>query len=220
MNRAECRNYAINLYHVATKKHDVDDQQWNLVLDTFNKKYWSDAAKGIGSMLAIDSPDVSTDVNGAFDLTKGASANIDSEGVHLPLAVECKFQGRYIRLDYEVPQDRYMYNIAFGQVQALIPSAWTLVGEKINLLPRVNAAQVLRVVYVPRVGDWVNDSTNALRGFLPDWHHLLSYEAATMMAPDSTWLARMTSELRSQWNTFVQSRQRQEGRKIRFVPYE
>lgn len=219
MTRIELRDYATQLYYTAVHKYDLDDQQWNLLLDTFNKKYWGEAARGLGSMLAIDTGDLGTDANGVLNYAAGQTG-FDANGAYSILAVECKFQGRYLHLDYEIPQDRYLYNIAFGQVQALIPSSWTLIGEKINLLPKVSASQILRVTYVPRVGDWLNDTDPALRGFLPDWHQLIAYEAAATAAPQSLLLTGLKNELKSQWNEFLQSRQRQEGRKIRFVPYE
>jgi hypothetical protein len=417
VNRFDVRELAVQLYYSATGKHDVDDHQWNVLLDTYNKRYWREAAKSVGSLLQLDTPDLTANVAGGLDYsgsiygskndiaspinftdtrtwtvtnatvtsnavtspvgnedatllaptaTPGActlassvspaypggtvdlyikaataSANtflyftvggltcwydvfnstvktngitgsaativpapypgfpyqvgttssatpttsptgwyratlilptsmtstnvtiglssadnstataagvaafiwgarktymgspafasatsnmIDPNGVHNIMAVEIKYLGRYIHLDYEIPQDRYVYNIAFGQIQVLIPNAFTLMGEQILLLPKTTGAQVLRVSYVPRMSDWTSDNANALNGFLPEWHHMLAYEVAGVMAtvtdPKAGSLMLVRNELRQQWNEFVISRQRQEGRKIRFVPYE
>jgi hypothetical protein len=148
---------------------------------------------------------------------------VDPIGVHMPMAVELKYFGRYIKLDYEIPQDRYIYNIAFGQVQVLIPSAWTLMGEKVILLPRVSGTQVLRMTYIPRLADLTDDTQQLLGGKLPTYHPLIAYEVAASMLPKDAERSNVVgplTELRAQFKNYLQSRQRQDGRKIRFVPYE
>src|SRR5574340_1007860 len=67
MNRFDAREMAVRLYYTATGRHDVDDSQWNLILDTFNRKYWRDAARNIGSLLSLDTPDLNSNVAGGFD---------------------------------------------------------------------------------------------------------------------------------------------------------
>jgi hypothetical protein len=148
---------------------------------------------------------------------------VDCQGVHMPTAVELKYFGRYIKLDYEIPQDRYIYNIAFGQVQVLIPSAWTLMNEKIILLPRVSNKQVVRMSYIPRLADLFSDNQQLLAGKLPTYHSLLAYEVVAGMLPkdaDRPSIIGPLMDLRSQLKNYLQTRQRQDGRKIRFVPYE
>jgi hypothetical protein len=416
VDRFDLRELAVQLYYTVTGKHDVDDHQWNIILDTFNKRYWREAAKSIGSLLQLDTADLAANIAGGFDysgslyiknavtqpikftdpswsqnnttitpnsiesptgnqdgtliaatatagsatitggvsslipggtldifgkagqgssspflylqcrgssfgitwfdLVNGVVANnqvasynpsitpasfpgfpyqvgvtstatpiksptgwykcsinlpatessnglnlgisdgsttqnvtvgkanyiwgarrttsgtggntsnmIDPNGVNMITAVELKYLGRYIHLDYEIPQDRYIYNIAFGQIQALIPNAYTIMGEQILLLPKTTGGQILRFSYVPRMADWVDDSAQALNGFLPEWHHVIAYESACLMAAsvspkESEPIMMLRKELRAQWNDFVVSRQRQDGRKIRFVPYE
>lgn len=155
---------------------------------------------------------------------RGFSDNmVDPNGVYMPLAVEIKYLGRYIHLDYELPQDRYIYNIAFGQVQVLIPSAWTLMGEKVILLPLVAQNQTVRMSFVSNLPDWVSDSQEALQGQLRTFHPLLAYETAAAFLPpasDRSAIIGPLAELRQQWADYMASRQRQDGRKIRFVPYE
>lgn len=146
---------------------------------------------------------------------------IDPLGVYQPLAVEIKFLGRYIHLDYEHVSDRYIYNIAFGQVQVLVPSAWTLHGEKILLLPLVNGAQTVRITYVPHIGEWNQDADQALHGLFPEYHELIAYEAAVTLAGGAgAQLMMMRDRLRKNWTAYLNSRSRQDGRHIRFVPYE
>lgn len=148
---------------------------------------------------------------------------VDPNGVYMPLAVEIKFLGRYIHLDYELIQDRYIYNIAFGQVQVLIPSAWTLMGEKILLLPPVNGSQTIRISYVPNIGDWIDGNQEALQGQLRTFHPIIAYETAAAFLPKDANRATVVqplAELRQQWHEYMQSRQRQDGRHIRYVPYE
>lgn len=148
---------------------------------------------------------------------------IDPMGIYMPVAVEVKFLGRYIHLDYEIIQDRYIYNIAFGQVQVLIPSAWTLMGEKILLLPLVAAPQTVRISYVPNLGDLDINGADAMQGKLSSFHELISYEAAaSFVGKDAKGMSIFLplQELKEQWLTYLQSRQRQEGRHIRYTPYE
>lgn len=155
---------------------------------------------------------------------RGFSDNmVDPNGVYMPLAVEVKYLGRYIHLDYEIVQDRYVYNIAFGQVQVLIPSAWTLMGEKVLLLPLVAQSQTARMTYVPNIGDWIDNNQEALQGQLRTFHPIIAYETAASFLPkdaNRSTVIQPLVELRQQWHEYMQSRQRQDGRKIRFVPYE
>jgi hypothetical protein len=219
MTLGSARALALTLYYAATGKHDLDDHQFNVILDTLNKKYWMQAVRGLGSLLAVDSLDTSTASDGSLD-TSGTLLNAD--GVFQTLAVEVKFLGRYITLDYEIIQDRYQYNIAFGQVQALIPTAWTLLGEKILLLPKMNGPVPLRVTYIPNVGDLTTDSQVLLSGKLPSFHQLIPYEAAALLAPRDAdrSLPATIKEMKDSFNDYLQSRQRQGGRKIRFVAWD
>jgi hypothetical protein len=147
---------------------------------------------------------------------------LDPNGVHVPLSVELRFQGRYLHLDFELTQDRYIYNIAFGQVQVLIPSAWTLLGEKIIVLPRTSTPQPLRVTYVPRLAELVSDTQQLLNGLLPTYHPMIAYEVAASLSGDAKKPVFMPlMEMKQQWTSFLQKgRQRQTGRKIRIIPYE
>lgn len=149
---------------------------------------------------------------------------VEPVGVRIPMAVELKFLGRYIHLDYEIPQDRFIYNIAFGQVQVLIPTAWTVMGEKIVMLPRTSGLQTFRMTYMPKVGDMYLNTQHFLNGYLPEWHQLIVYDTVASMlrqeGPETRPILQPLIDMRKQWNEFLVSRQRQEGRKIRFVPYE
>lgn len=143
-------------------------------------------------------------------------------GVHKPTAVELKFLGRYINLDAEIPQDRYIYNIAFGQVQVLIPTAWTIMGEKIIMLPRTSGGQTFRISFVPRVSELIQDTQQLLNGAFLQFHPLVVYETVSSMLPSSADRPVMAplGEFKQQFKEFLNSRQSQTGRKIRFVPYE
>ena len=150
---------------------------------------------------------------------------IDPYGVHAPLTCELKFLGRYISLDYEIPQDRYIYNIAFGQVQVLIPTAWTIMGEKITLLPRVSGPQTVRLTYVPRVGEFLQDTQSFLNGYLPQFHQLIVYDVVSSMirnkpGADIRPITEALMDMKTQLKSYMRTRQRQAGRKIRFIPYE
>lgn len=148
---------------------------------------------------------------------------VDPSGVYMPLACELKFLGRYIHLDTEIPQDRYIYNIAFGQVQVLIPTAWTLMGEKIVMLPRTSGGQTFRFTYVPRVSEMIIDTQHFLNGYLSQFHQLIVYESVASMlrqGMDVRPILGPLAEMKEQWKAYLNSRQRQGGRKIRFVPYE
>jgi hypothetical protein len=216
---SDARSLAKILYFSATSKSNVDDLQWNLVLNSANKAQWAEAVAHIASLFAKDTPDTATDSTGLLDYS---GTLIDANGVYMILAVEIKFLGRYLHINYEIPQDRYVYNLAFGQIQALIPSAFTIIGEKIKLLPNVSASNILRVTYVPSISDLTADNQSLLSGLVPMHHELIVHEAVSSMVPpmQSANVIAMRDKLRSSWKRFLTSRQRQEGRNIRFVPYE
>ena len=196
-----------------------DDYVINKVLDVCNDYWWKQIARAATSLVMIDSPDTMTDGTGVYDYS---GSNLNANGVYLLVAVEAKFLGRYIKLDYELPSDRYIYNIAFGQVQALIPSAYTLIGEKINLLPKVNSAQALRIMYVPNNADLTADTQPLLNGILSSFTDIVAHDAAQKLVPAGM-NASLKEDLRSherQLNDFLTSRTRQDGRRIRYVPYE
>jgi hypothetical protein len=219
MNVQQAKSLVLTLYYAATGKHDLDSQQLLVVLNTINQKYYRDAVRGIGSLLVKDSADITTAADGSIDFS---GTTVDSNGVYQVMAVEVKYLGRYLKLEYEIPQDRYIYNIAFGQVQALIPSAYTLMGEKAILLPRAATQLPVRLTYVPGLPNLSSDSDTLLNGKLPSFHDSIAYEAALLLVPRDAdrLLAPIVQELKSQWNEYLQSRQRQDGRHIRYVPWE
>lgn len=221
MNFGEARALTTQIYYTCVEKHDLDDRQFNIVVNSMNRKYWRDAVMGIGSLLAKDSADLNTDGSGSFDFS---GTLLDPNGVHQILAVELKFLGRYIHMEYIIPQDRYQYNLAFGQVQALIPSAYTLIGEKVLLLPKIAGSVQLRITYIPGLADLSSSSDQLLGGFLKQFHENIPYEAAAILVPkkadDAKPIISLAQDLRTQWKTYLQSRQRQDGRTIRNVPWD
>jgi hypothetical protein len=226
MNFKQAKSLAMTLYYASAAKHDIDDHQLSVMINSMNKKYWREAARGMGSLLAKDSPDTTTTSQqmGAFT-TQGitySGTTLDPAGVYQILAAEIKYLGRYIHLEYEILQDRYLYNIAFGQVQALIPSAFCIRGESLLLLPAIMAPQQMRITYIPKPVDLALDSDNLLSGLLTDFHENIVYEAVAMLLPKDADrpVVGVAKEMKDQFQEYMQSRQRQEGRKIRYVPWD
>lgn len=217
MNLADARALTKALIN-ATGWTCPDDYVINKVLSVCNDYWWKEIARLATSLCLVDSPDTFTDGTGMYDYS---GTNLNANGVYMIYNVEARFLGRYIHLDYELPQDRYIYNIAFGQVQALIPSAYTLIGEKINLLPKVNAAQALRISYVPNAPDPVSDTDTLLNNIVPSFHDIVAHDAAQRLVPTSL-NQTLREDLKAherQLNTFLAKRVGQ-GRVIRHVPYE
>lgn len=220
MTLAEVRALAKTLYYGMTGKSDVDDNQWNLVLDAINKTYFREAVRGLGSLFSIDSGDLSATA-GVYDYS---GSNLNAAGVYQIMDVATKFSGEYYPLEYAIPQDRYKFNSVMG-TDPLIPTAYSLLGEKVVLLPISLGTSAIRITYVPNPNGGIplSDSNPVLDNKMSAFHQLLAYDAAISFAPVERSVAirnGLYTRLRQQWEEYLQSRHRQRGRMIRHVEHE
>lgn len=220
MTLLEAKNLARLIFFHNGGRADLDDLQLNALMNIANKYRWMQAAEAFMSMFVVESADLTTTGTGAYDYSALAAPSGDyATGVHLPSHVEFKDEGVYYRIPYEpqINSDQYQTTVTIGDLQ---PSAWTLIGEKIQLLPKPSATKTIRLTYVPVLADMDADSDLLLAGKMPLFHSLVVYDSiASLIPPASTGFFGVLNRYEKSWNEFMKSRQRG-GRAVRHVPYE
>ena len=176
MTRAEAVTHIKNLlFEDAASTGIATTAQFNTTVDIANQAVWHKAVALAPSMFTTTSADTTYSAStGYFDVVPTT--------YFLVTRVDIKVGTEWMALDPSFPQDQAYMDATSVQPAGVTPVGYWMDGTRLKLLPRPASDQTIRIVYVPALPALGGDADVLLAARMPEFHSLVAYEAAMVLA--------------------------------------